>query len=117
MNQEPPDSKAPLSVHRRWRRRWGVIFITASLLMLVLGVTRFDRALHGVAFLAYWFVCALAAGFAIVVAGLEAASVQVALRREERALAQAALRDIQEAARRRVGESGAGAGRGPSGAR
>jgi hypothetical protein len=102
-------NQAPAAVRgsrRMWRRRWGVVYLGLSLLMVVLGLTAFERRLKAGWFLLYWFSCAMAASFAMVLALLEAMAVRIQLRREQRALMEASLREIQEEARRRSAGNG-----------
>lgn len=68
-------------------RRWAAgIFLGASGLMLVLGLTEFSGRLAGIDFLTYWLVCFLFTGLAAIFAITEMAAIRRDSRDEQREL-------------------------------
>jgi hypothetical protein len=78
--------------------------LLAALGMLIAGETIFESHLRGVAFLFYWLFCLLLTGAAIIVAYLDARSVQQRSRVEARELLEKTINkietDVRQAPRR-----------------
>ena len=92
------------------RRRWiGAGVLTVALAMLVLGQTALKGRLGELPFLLYWLVCFLFTFLAIVIAFLDARSLQQRVREEQRELFDATLKNIDAEARK--GAPGATEGR------
>ena len=94
-----------MALDTRVRRRWvGGAMLLAALGMLIAGETILEHHLRGVAFLFYWLLCLLLTGAAIIVAYLDARSVQQRSRVEARELLEKTIHkiesDVQQAPRR-----------------
>ena len=89
------------------RRRWvGGLALAGALAMLVGGETFLKGHLQPVAFLVYWLICFLFTGLAIVIAFLDARALQHRIRREQRDLFEATLRQIQREAKGKAPNNG-----------
>jgi hypothetical protein len=88
------------------RLRWlGVVVLGIALLMLVAGLTLLQGQLGKVAFVVYWLVCLLLTGAAILVAFADIRATHSLLRKQERALLEEAMREIEAEARTRAGRN------------
>jgi membrane protein implicated in regulation of membrane protease activity len=83
------------------RRILGGVVLMAALIMLAVGLTVLWGRLPNFAFLAYWLVCIVLTGLAMVVAILDTRALRERTRREERALLENTLKDIVDDARKR----------------
>ena len=83
-----------LDTRVRWRLVGGAMLL-AALGMLIAGETVLERHLKGVAFLFYWLVCLLLTGAAIIVAYIDARSVQQRSRVEARELLEKTIHKIE----------------------
>ncbi len=84
------------------RRRWlGVLVLAGALGMLILGETTLQGRLHGLAFLAYWLVCFVFTGLAVLVAFLDARALRRRTHEEAHDLLQTTLDKIATDARRK----------------
>jgi hypothetical protein len=82
------------------RRRWfGALVLLAALGMLVAGVTVLAGKLGNLAFFAYWLVCLGLTGLAILIAFLDARALRYRIRRQQRDLFEATLKEIEADAR------------------
>ena len=72
----------------------GVALVTA-LLMLILGQTVLQPALAGIVFLLYWLVCLALTGLAILAALVDVRVTSLELKRQNRALLEQTVREIQ----------------------
>lgn len=84
------------------RRRFGVLMLMAALLMLVAGETVLKSRLKDLGFLLYWLGCLVFTGIAIVVAYIDARSLQLRGRREARKLLENTLDEIQNDAAKKT---------------
>ena|SRR5579859_995747 len=87
------------------RRVIGAVFLAAALGMLIAGQTVLKSSLRDVGFLVYWLLCFVFTGMAIVVAYLDARSLQQRTRREARDLIEHTLGKIETDAKRRPSNS------------
>lgn len=83
----------------RWRRGLGIVFLVASLLMLIGGFSAFGASLRGVDFLLYWLACAVSAIFALFIALIDLAVVRARGRAERQELAHRTAAEIEAALR------------------
>jgi hypothetical protein len=84
------------------RRRWfGAIVLGVALLMLIIGETALKGKMGDIAFLAYWLVCFVLTGIAIVVAFRDVKAVHNDVRSEQRSLLESTLKEIESEARDR----------------
>ncbi len=90
----------------RWRRRAGLFFLGASLLLLLGGFSPPGAALQGVTFLLYWLACAAFAVLALATALLDLVIIRSRGRSERRELAQATAEEIRAALRQSGSEQG-----------
>lgn len=90
------------------RRRFGVVMLVAALLMLVAGETVLKSRLKDLGFLLYWLGCLVFTGIAIVVAYIDARSLQRRGRRETRELLENTLDEIQNDATKKTVRPGQG---------
>ena|SRR5579864_524310 len=90
------------------RRRFGVLMLAAALLMLVAGQTVLKNRLKDLGFLMYWLGCLVFTAIAIVVAYIDARSLQRRGRREARELLENTLGEIQKDATKKPVRPGQG---------
>jgi len=83
------------------RRCFGAIVLLVALAMLICGETVLNGRLGGLAFIAYWMVCLVLTGLAVVVAFLDARALQRRTRQEQRDLFETTLKQIETEARAR----------------
>jgi hypothetical protein len=83
--------------------------LLAALAMLIIGETVLEGKLGIMAFLAYWLVCSLLTGAAILIAFADARAVAQRTQREHRELIESTLKDIETEAARRKRPPGNGA--------
>ena len=83
----------------RWRRGLGLVFLAASLLLLVGGFTDAGNSLRGATFLVYWLACAVSAIFALFIALIDLAVVRARGRAERQELAHRTAAEIEAALR------------------
>jgi membrane protein implicated in regulation of membrane protease activity len=82
------------------RRRWlGAATLLAALAMLICGETVLKGRLGDLGFLAYWLVCLVLTGLAVVVAFLDVRALGRRTRQEQRDLFEKTLRQIETEAR------------------
>ncbi len=84
------------------RRRFGLVVLLAALTLLVLGETVLAGRLPPVIFLLYWLLCIALTALAMAVAILEVWALRARARREQRALFEAALKEVAEKAEKRA---------------
>jgi hypothetical protein len=78
------------------RRRWlGALMLLGALGLLIAGETILKGRLDGMIFLAYWGLCFVLTGLAIVTAYLDARALQSRTQREARELLETTLTNIQ----------------------
>ena len=88
------------------RRRWiGSLALITALGMLIAGQTVLKERLQNMAFLLYWCGCFTCTCAAIVLAFIDARTVQQRTRKEARDLLQTALHDIEIEARTKPGRT------------
>jgi|SRR4051812_6403785 hypothetical protein len=79
------------------KRRWvGAIVIVAAVVMLICGQTVLKTSLSGVVYLAYWLVCFLLTGLAVLIAFLDVRALQYRIREEQRDLLETTLKKIEK---------------------
>jgi hypothetical protein len=88
------------------RRRLGALMLCAALGMLIAGQTILKSRLKDAGFLIYWLFCFLFTGAAILVAYLDAVTLQRRSRREARDLLQTTLNEIEKDAKTRPHRNG-----------
>jgi hypothetical protein len=77
------------------RRRWfGLLCLVVALGMLIWGETVLKDRLRGLVFLAYWLVCFVVTGLAILTAILDMRATRRQSREEQRNLIEQAWKDI-----------------------
>jgi hypothetical protein len=90
------------------RRRWfGALILLTALAMLICGQTVLLGRLGAVAFVAYWLLCFVLTGLAVLVAFLDARALQRRTRQEQRDLFAATLKDIETEAKTKSGRRSA----------
>ena len=89
------------------RRRWfGAVVLLTALAMLICGQTILRGRLGPLAFIAYWLLCFGLTGLAILVAFLDARTLQRRTRQEQRDLFEATLKEIETEAKSRPHQPG-----------
>ena len=88
------------------RRRWlGAAALVAAVGMLVAGETVLDGRLTALGFLFYWLICAVLTGLAIFIAFADVRSLAYRTHREQRALLENTLKEIETEARKKAQRS------------
>ena len=77
------------------RRKTGIVFLGAALLMLILGFTVLDKHLKGFSFVLYWLSCFAFTLSAATVALLDIAIVKARSREEQRQLLEDTLSQVE----------------------
>lgn len=83
-----------------------MVVLLAALTMLVLGETVLDGRLPPVVFLLYWLLCIALTALAMAVAILDVWALRTRARREQRALFEAALKEVAEKGAETRGKAG-----------
>ncbi len=84
------------------RRRWiGALALLVALGLLVCGQTVLEGKLGGLGFMLYWLACFGFTGLAVLIALLDARSLQRRVREEQRDLFQHTLTEIETEAKAR----------------
>jgi hypothetical protein len=84
------------------RRRWsGVLALGAALLMLVAGQTVLRGKLTGGGYLLYWLLCLVLTSLAILIAFADVRATSHEIRRQERALLEDTIKEIETEAKNR----------------
>jgi len=81
------------------RRLFGGIVLAGAVAMLVCGQTILQERLRGAAFVAYWLVCFVMVGLAIIAAFRDLRVLQSRTRQEHRDLLDTTLKQIETEAR------------------
>lgn len=90
----------------RTRRLLAGFSLLLAAVLLVLGLTVFDRRLRQLGFIIYWIVCFGLTGTAALVSLLDMIMIRRESREAQRELIEKALKDAEEESRRRsAGES------------
>jgi uncharacterized membrane protein HdeD (DUF308 family) len=88
------------------RRRFGTVCLVSAIIMLIAGETVLHERLSGIALIGYWLGCLVLTGLAAITALVDAARVREEQRKEQRALIECTLRQIEEEKRSREDTSG-----------
>jgi hypothetical protein len=77
------------------RRRFGVVVLSAALILLIAGETVLKDRLGRVGFILYWMACFICTGLAILVALVDARVLKSKVREEQRDLVKDILKEIE----------------------
>jgi hypothetical protein len=87
---------------KRIRRTLGLVFLSAALLMLLLGETALKGRLEEMVFIVYWMACFLFTFLTMIMAFLDLAALRRDTREDHRALVEQTIQEIEQAKERKA---------------